>query len=258
MIYRNELGKHALVQWQTDGIMLLDGRIEQALHHAMISHTLDNVPLEAVLRRDASGHEPLDILRVVKHVLHRGMTLVHACGIPREHDPLQHDPVSVRAQHGSVGHKLPPPSPDIILAVNAVVADNRRRVLFPLDLTKHHRRTRRVCHRSKDTPGKVRTATDSSRRRGRVPLELVLVRVQVVLREYRTGLPRPPSASERERIFRFYGCGRRFRFRGFIGRTRQSHVEDRHLVLVGQQRHGLHECVGRQPSECRGRDALEG
>ena len=54
-----EFGKDSLVQGQTDSIVLLDGSVEQALHHPVVSNALDDVSLQAVLGGDARGHEPL-------------------------------------------------------------------------------------------------------------------------------------------------------------------------------------------------------
>ena len=60
-----KLGEDALVEWQADSIMLLDGCIEQTLHHTMVTHTLDDVALKAMLGRDTCWHEPLFKLKRV-------------------------------------------------------------------------------------------------------------------------------------------------------------------------------------------------
>lgn len=39
--------------------MLLDGSVKEALHHAVITHALDDVPLQSMLGGNARGHEPL-------------------------------------------------------------------------------------------------------------------------------------------------------------------------------------------------------
>ena len=58
--------------------MLLDGGIEQTLHSTMLTHALDNVALQSMLGDEACRLEPLDVIRIVKHVFDGGVTLVHS------------------------------------------------------------------------------------------------------------------------------------------------------------------------------------
>jgi len=160
--------------------VLLDGSIEETLHHTMVSHTLDDISLQSMFGCQACRHEPPDIIRIVKHVLDCGVSLVDSGRISCQDDSLQDNPVSIGSKHRSMScQKLPS------LAIKALTL---------CCLTEHKYWTGSICHRAKDCAGKEGSS------RGHVSFKLVLVTIQVVLGKDWAALPSPPSASEGENI----------------------------------------------------------
>mmetsp|Transcript_16788 Transcript_16788/g.44186 ORF Transcript_16788/g.44186 Transcript_16788/m.44186 type:complete len:344 (+) Transcript_16788:173-1204(+) len=92
---RAPFGEGALEEGHADGVVLVDGAVEDALHVALGAKRLSDVALAPKLGVELDWLEPADVLRRVEHPADDRLLLVCAEGVARQQHLLEDDAVGV-------------------------------------------------------------------------------------------------------------------------------------------------------------------
>lgn len=84
-------GEDAFVQMEQDDVVAGELAIEPALHVAMGSEALNNVPPEAFLSGELHRFEPVNVFGEKEHKSANGLSLVHAEWVPGESRSFEYD-----------------------------------------------------------------------------------------------------------------------------------------------------------------------